>query len=435
MMTKMAMMKLAASTLVLGVTMVGCSMTGQARHPAALSDARAAKVGAAAAAQASKAMSRHRTAQAVEFAETAVAAQPRNADYRLLLGQAYLAAGRFASAATSFSDTLTLDPNRERAALNLALAQTALGKTAAAKATLVEYREKLSAADYGLATALAGDPKEAVRVLEIAARAPDATAKTRQNLALAYALDGQWANAKVLAEQDLAPSDADRRMVQWASFAKPTGSWDQVASLLGVHPAVDAGQPTRLALDASPAVQVAQVDAPVAPAPVADSVALALATAATPAAPPAVEPAAPAFEVAAVQPSLTPAARAAPVIHAAVTPIRTAMPAVRRIKHGEAGQFVVQLGAFANAAGAERAWSHASGRYGLASYDPVNGVARSRTTALVRLSVGGFADHAAAQQMCTRIRSTGGTCFVRSVQGDAPAQWVQRARTTRVASR
>ena len=128
MMTKMAMMKLATSTLVLSTMMVGCSLAGRSHHPAMLSDARAARVASVAAAKARLAMAKHDADLAIGAAETAVAAQPRNADYRMLLGQAYLGAGRFSSAETSFADTLTLDPNRERAALNLALAPDRAGQ-------------------------------------------------------------------------------------------------------------------------------------------------------------------------------------------------------------------------------------------------------------------------------------------------------------------
>lgn len=447
-MTKMAMMKFAASALVLGTATIGYSVAGQATAPAAMSEAKAIAFAADAASRASKAMAKKRADRALAFAEAAVAARPTNADYRMLLGQVYLAAGRFQSAETSFADALTLDPNRERAALNLALSHVALGKQAAAKSTLAEYREKLAAADYGLATALAGDPGEAVRVLEAAARGPGADAKTRQNLALAYALNGQWTNAKVLAVQDLSPAEADVRLVQWASFAKPTGSYDQVASLLNVRPVADAGQPTRLALVPSNS-QVASIAVPLAaPAAV---VALPEPTPPTPVAEiaqidptPVADTAQPAFETAptavivkapveAKSKPIVP--RFAPVIRASATPIKRAAftPAVPMRK--ASGRFVVQLGAFSTASVAERAWDRAAGRFGLASYDVVKGTARVRSANLVRLSIAGFDIRSDADRLCGKIRSSGGVCFVRMTQGDAPTQWVQRAKPTRMASR
>ena len=70
----------------------------------------------------------------------AVQVAPTEAGYRLLLGQSYLQAGRFASAAQAFADTLTLDgsngPVVGKAALNLALTQIAGGDWQTARRTL-----------------------------------------------------------------------------------------------------------------------------------------------------------------------------------------------------------------------------------------------------------------------------------------------------------
>src|SRR3546814_7694581 len=75
------------------------------------------------------------------------------------------------------------------------------------------------------------------------------TSRTRQNLALAYALDGQWAKARTVAAQDVSPADLDRRMENWARLASPEARDMQVASLLGTTPvAGDPGQPQMLAL-------------------------------------------------------------------------------------------------------------------------------------------------------------------------------------------
>ena len=458
--SKMNLFKLAASALVLGSTMVGCTMDANGSHAASVSAVKAERIAAAAAAQASKAMAKRDYAKAIALVETAVAAQPRNAAYRMLLGQAYLGAGRFQSAETSFSDTLTLDPERERAALNLALTQIALGKQGAAKTTLADYRDKLAAADFGLAMALAGDPDEAVRVLEFASRAPDANAKTRQNLALAYALQGKWANAKVMAVQDLTPDAADARIAEWAGFARPGGSSEQVVALLGVKRASDAGQPTRLALNApSAAVQTAMIEArqPVAPQPVmAEPTPPPMAAPEAPA--PVADAAAPAFEtmtsapaqpVASVasQPAFTPIIRAdarpmkLPAKQAVVAPARPVpartTPMLRPanfVKPVASGKFVVQLGAFSTTSVAERAWGKVSGKIDLAGYDAVNGSVKRGNFSLIRLSVGGFGSRDDANTVCARIKQTGNSCFVRVQSGDAPARWVQK-HTYRVASR
>ncbi len=438
---RMSLLKAATSALVLGLTMVGCGMNGQAQRPGHVSDAKAAQVAASAAAAANKALAKKKNVEAITLAETAVAAQPRNADYRMLLGQAYLASGRFQSAEQSFADTLTLDPERERAALNLALAQVALGKKDAARSTLADYRDKLSAADLGLALALAGDSEEAVRILEFATRAPDVNAKTRQNLALAYALAGNWSNARVMAVQDMPVNEANARVAEWMSFVRPEAASSQVASLLGVQPQADAGQPTRLALaPTSAGVAMAQVVAPV-PEPVA---AAASPMTATEPQPVAVADSTPVFETAApaaAAPAVTliqplPAARARPAVARGVGSPR-ASGGFRQAMATRApsdGKFVVQIGAFRTSASAERAWNRISGRVDLANYGAINGSVKSNQASLVRVSVGGFGTRGDANAMCARIKQTGNVCFVRVQAGDAPARWVQR-HTFKVAAR
>jgi Flp pilus assembly protein TadD/cell division protein FtsN len=452
-MNRNSMLRLTASVLAFGSTMMLGSVSGLAAGTSVVSQAQAARQAAGFAAKASKALLKKNPAKAVVFAENAVALQARNADYRMILGQAYIAAGRFQSAEQSFSDTLTLNPEKERAALNLALAQVALGKNDAAQSTLADYRDKLPAADFGLAMALAGNPQEAVRVLEFATRAPDANAKTRQNLALAYALAGRWDNAKVMAVQDLTPDEVDTRLATWAGFARPGGSAKQVAALLGVSPvAADGGQPTRLAL-ASPvapvAVAAAAVEAP-APAPVEVAVAEP-----TPPAPVAIVDTTPAFEtpapvaVAKAEPVKVAPAPAPKLIRAEPRPVRQAVvqpsrpaalvrPAVAikaaAFRTTKGGQFVVQIGAFQNASSAERAWTRLSARLDLASYDAVNGAAKARNANLVRVAIGSFGSRAEADRLCARIKQTGNVCFVRVQSGDAPARWVQK-HTYKVASR
>jgi len=468
-MNTLPMVKVAATALILGTTMVGCSMDGFAQRPSAASSSRAQQMAASAAAAATKAMAKKQALKAVTLAEVAVTNAPRDAGYRTLLGQAYLGAGRFQSAEQSFADALTLDPERERAALNLALAQVALGKREAALATLADYRDKLPATDYGLALALAGNTEEAVRVLEFATRAPDATAKTRQNLALAYAMAGKWANARVTAVQDLSPDEADARIAGWASFVKPAGSWDQVASLLGVKPAVDNGMPVALALATTSTTQMASQSAISVPsdspteampaatdaAPAADAPAfetttqprsdgaIAVPTAeAAPAPRPAVEMAPVAVAVAPSQPAVAPV-ETAPTIKADPRPLKQAAAAPRmaamrpavatRVASG--GKFVVQLGAFASATGAERAWTRATGQLDLAAYSPINGSFRRANANLVRLAVGGLATRSDADQLCARIRNMGSPCFVRLQSGDTPARWAQKKSPVRVATR
>ena len=133
--------------------------------------------------------------------------------------------------------------------LKLALVEIALGKNNEAVAFLHAGRIVLDPADYGLAMALAGRTDDALAVLKAAARAKGADARVRQNLALAFALSGDWRNARTVAAQDVPANQLDARIHQWMQLAKPGKASDQVAALVGVTPALrDQGQPVRLAL-------------------------------------------------------------------------------------------------------------------------------------------------------------------------------------------
>ena len=101
---------------------------------------------------------------------------------------------------------------------------------------------------------------------QLALRVP--TPASAENLALAYAISGDWTNARTVAAQDLSADLVDGRIQQWMSLAKPAHAYDQVAALTGVTPAAaDPGQPVRLALVKTDS-NVAFAQAAPAPAPV-----------------------------------------------------------------------------------------------------------------------------------------------------------------------
>lgn len=375
-----------------------------------------AKAAAAVAGKAGKALEKRRAGDAVALAEQAVALAPRDAAHRALLGQAYLQAGRFASAREVLAESLRLDPRRGRVALNLALAEIATGDWGRARRTLEANADKIGAGDLGLAVALAGDPASAVALLTQAARQPGALRKTRQNLALALALSGQWQAAKVVAEADTPASQIDARMMEWAAFAQPRTASDQVSHLLGVSPAEDAGRPAALALnDAGAPVAVAAIaPASVAPAPVAAGLSFA-----------------PAREIVQALPVSTIAARAVPVKIALTRGPQPQPVAAKRAAPPQPaaapakGSYYVQLGAFESAAVARDAWGRATRRFAaLAGRTPTGMDFRSDQGRFYRLSVGGFA-RADADAMCRTYRARGGACFVRAGAGDQLAQWLR----------
>ncbi|HEX8223558.1 MAG TPA: tetratricopeptide repeat protein [Allosphingosinicella sp.] len=94
-------------------------------------------------------------------------------------------------------------------------------------------------------------------------------------------------------------------------------------------------------------------------------------------------------------------ARAAPK-PAAPAPVRTAAPAAA------GGKWRVQLGAYGNAGGAQRAWTGLKSRVGpLGGLQP-NFVAAGAVT---RLQAGPLASRAAADRVCAAARAAGAACF------------------------
>ncbi|MBX9884362.1 MAG: tetratricopeptide repeat protein, partial [Novosphingobium sp.] len=186
--------------------------------------------------------------KAIALAEQAVLAAPRNAAYRTLLGSAYLRAGRFEAARQAFDEAIQLGEDSGKAALSLALADIALGRGSEAIDTLNTYRDSIPASDYGLAMAMAGQPQTGIAALTDALRGGDNTPKVRQNLAYAYALDGSWGEAKLMAQQDVPADKLNARLQSWAVMARPEDTRRRLASLLGAPANAEGGQPTALAL-------------------------------------------------------------------------------------------------------------------------------------------------------------------------------------------
>ncbi|MEY4269027.1 MAG: hypothetical protein RLZZ58_243 [Pseudomonadota bacterium] len=247
-MTRDLLLKLAASGVVLGFATSGCTATGMsAGIKPAKQSADATKAGKAAD-KARTAMTKGDGGRAIGMAEAAVASDPGNGAYRALLGQAYLNSGRFASAEAAFTEAASLGRDEPQLVIGLALAKIALNKNAEAAQLIEAHRETLPAADYGLAMALAGDLERAIYSLSDAARQNDASARTRQNLAYAYALSGRWVQARIIAAQDLSPAKLDARMAEWATSAQFATNDLRIAGLIGTEVSRDAGMPVRLAL-------------------------------------------------------------------------------------------------------------------------------------------------------------------------------------------
>ena len=442
----------AVSVLALTTMLTGCAAPSF-RSAHAVKDA---KANLAYGLRAQMALESGDMASAIDLAEKAVEASPSDDTVRVLLGNVYFASGRFASADAAYADALALAPAQPQVVLKRALTQIAQGKNNEALSLLESARYYLEAADYGLAVALAGQPAEAVAVLEPAARAQSADARVRQNLALAYALGGDWTAARTIAAQDLAPGQVDARVQQWMALAKPLRASDQVAALIGVTPAAsDPGQPVRLALNQDAAKQAAAVAAAAAPQPeiqVADAAPVQQAVASDVSAPAFAEPVtSPAPQVAAVAPApAAPEANSAFAAAAAMAPEAPAAfaamassfapapkpaaapkkPASKRSASAKANgnsKTVVQLGAYSSAERVSVAWDRLTKKYpALANYSPMRARFDSPKGTVWRLSIRGFDSQAAAIAQCQSLRGRGGNCFVRSTAGDSPVQFASR---------
>lgn len=443
------MLGLGMTTAMAAVMLSGCAANVGPRAEVAAADARVA-------------MANGQTSAAIQSAEAAVAAEPRNASYRLTLGNAYLEAGRFASASTSFEDAMALGDNSPRAALSLALALTGQARYSEASAVLSEWETEIAASDLGLAFALAGQPERGVHILSNAIRGGDSTVKTRQNLAYAYAVAGRWREARMMVAQDVPAHEVGARMEEWAQLTHGDAYQARVAGLLGVPSHVrDNGQPIQLALVNAPsAVQLAaetstQVDAngelaavdaervsvpatgtelPTVGAPAVQPTAFASAFGSAPALPrmeapssrynsqPVVQnvpgnapsafapppPAAPSASAPRTPEIARPAlvnSRPAATASAAAAPASAPAPVAAPVADPT---HLVQLGSFSSEAGAMRAWDIYVARYPeLADRERVITQAVVNGRNYWRVSAGGF-DRASSNAMCGRVDASNG---------------------------
>ncbi|WP_257541273.1 SPOR domain-containing protein [Sphingobium sp. CFD-1] len=434
-MKRSAFGKAAASSLIVAVTMVGC--TGAAFRPSMTTASQKGDASKQALA-AEKAMAGHDAVRAIRAAEEAVRLKPDNAAYRQLLGLAYVAGGRFVSAETALSDAMALGNQESRTIVNLALVRIALGRSAAAQTLLAANADNVPAADYGLAMAMAGNAPEGVRILSEAIHDPSATARTRQNLAYAYALAGRWKDARLVVGMDLDPLAANQRITQWATIAAPELAPMRVASLMGVSVASDdAGQPVALALapvavpvDAV-SVQMAAVeeDAPKQIIETADAVPIIAADA---------SPVRVALSPTPVMPDrniMSGNAISKPLPRKVNAPPLQKAAFIRPVENG-ASSWVVQLGAYDSAAIAREKWIGMSrSNEVLAAFPVITSQATVNGITFHRLAIKGFAKRADAMSLCRSIQARKGQCFVREgAPNAAPLQWAA-AKGRRFASR
>ncbi len=471
---------LAAGGLLLGTALSGCTTSQTPRAEVSANKAQSA-------------LEKGRTDVALSHAEAAVLAEPRNSSYRAMLATAYLDAGRFESARTAFDDALKLGDTAPRTALGYALASIGAGDNAAALAVLEDWRQEIAPADLGLALALAGDVDGGAALIAETIRQGQNSPKLRQNLAYAYALQGDWRAARLMAIQDLEPAAADARIQEWARFTSQGDKAVQVANLLGVEQVRDPGMPPQLALannpgmeqlvaeaaaQAQPAGEAVPVDATAAPAPQPVPAAATYAAAEpAPAAKPSITrelppleavpagyaaaeetPPASVSEWAAPAP-LSPATQMAqaairfvsqPVMQTlpkrlgmtsepahratkpAARPAQSLAAAETLSRKAADGSTLIQLGSFFSEAGARRAWGIYANQFPeLSAYRMVITEADVRGKHYYRVNAGGLAT-ADARSLCGRMSAKGQGCIRWTLANPVPGT---RAESIRMAAR
>lgn len=449
------LVKLALSTVVVGFTALGGAgvvASNAAAHASADTQTKKAHSWAK---KAEKLFAKGKADKALGYAEAAVEADLANMEYRALLARIYMAQGRFVAADRTFMDVMELGQIDARTVIGAALTRIAQGKVDSAIALVDAHRAILPASDYGLTLALAGDSKRSVDILVDAIRSDNATARTRQNLALAYALDGRWREARIMAVQDMPQDRADTRIVEWAQYARPGAYQARVAGLLNITPRADSGQPVRLALGGTatvPAMAVAAERAPapitiaaaepmvelaaVGPAPVARGyeesdmrIAAAVASVSEHEAPLIRAPEGPAKSI-----KTAPAAK--PVNPA--KPVKLALAETRPAPVPVSGKYLVQLGAFSSAGNAQKAWGHFTRKHKiLGGFASASSTVNIKGRTLTRLAASGFGSHQAAVAACGQIKRAGGDCVVKSVNGAAPVRMAakQAKKPVKIAAR
>jgi D-alanyl-D-alanine carboxypeptidase len=489
--------KLAMTTFAIGASSVvstNISVTSAASAtPAEIAAKKANKM----ALKAEKQLAKGRVEAALPLAEMAVEGDPQNREYREMLSRIYMAQGRFQSAERTLMDVMELGQADGRTVISLALVRIAQGHTGSAIALVDGNKDIIPASDYGLALALAGQSERGIEVLSGAIRADNANARTRQNLALAYAIGGRWREARVMASQDMPEPQVNDRIAEWAQYARPGAYETRVAGLLKVTPQNDPGQPVRLALNAAGSSSAMAMAMPEPPAPIADNVgmannqlaavgpapvasnagfnaAAAEGTVAMPAmaSAPLTSAEAPlikaqqgptktqmAMTAMTVKPAVSRAIAAKPAVSKAnaakpaVAKSVAAKPAVAPVKRPVklaladtapqsapvrqvSGSHLVQLGAFSSAASAKQAWEKLYDRYSvLQGFKSASSSVTVNGKTFVRLAAMGFGNLETAQAACQSIKSKGGDCIVRSLNGNQQPVRLAAKKAIKVAAR
>lgn len=134
-------------------------------------------------------------------------------------GKAALALGDFDTALVGFSAAAELMIDDERPLSGKAIALAATGNTQEAIATLSRAKDPSSQSNLALVLAASGKSALAIRVLEPLVSEGSAEARDRQNLAMAYLMNGREDKAYQIARLDLDAASVDDTFTFYRSLA------------------------------------------------------------------------------------------------------------------------------------------------------------------------------------------------------------------------
>lgn len=162
---------------------------------------------------------------AVQAYAMATEREPANAELRYGYGRTLMAMNRPQDAAEQFRAAIAVNPKDGRAFNGLGVALDQAGDHDAAQQAYMDGLE-IAPDHFGLQNNLAfsmllsGDVADAVARFEQIARQPQATARNRQNLALAYGLAGDSVRAAAVAGQDLGGAEVKNNLAAYARMRR-----------------------------------------------------------------------------------------------------------------------------------------------------------------------------------------------------------------------
>lgn len=178
----------------------------------------------------------HNAQESARVLERARVIDPQNVTVLRNLGRAYVALSEFDKAQGAYLAALSADPSDTRTLNGLGLSYDLAGDHDTAQS---HYRAGLMSrpADLDLQNNLAfslisaGDYKQAIDVLEPLVNSASATARQRQNLALAYGMLGREEDVKRVASADLSPAEIERNLTVYRQLRNETKTKETLRSV------------------------------------------------------------------------------------------------------------------------------------------------------------------------------------------------------------